>query len=251
MRKQAMEIVQQEKVGKDIYRLTLAGGLAAVPGQFVQVGVSSTADPLLKRPFSIHYCNGSRLVLLYQVTGRGTNLLAAKKEGEILEVTGPLGRGFPLPEEGRAVVVAGGMGAAPLYYLLHALKSAGRDVTFLYGARTAAALVLQEQYRSLVRHYAAATDDGSFGRQGPVTELLQEELSRRPGVVFACGPEPMLREAAAIAAGFNSRCFVSLEARMACGVGACLGCVIPGADGRYRRVCADGPVFAAEEVFPA
>ena len=248
-KKQLLEIINQEKVGEDVYRLTLLGEVAALPGQFVQVSVSPSLDPFLMRPFSVHDCSAGTLTLLYRKVGRGTELLARRRPGELLAVTGPLGKGFPAGKAGRAVVVAGGMGAAPLLYLLRSLRSAGKDVAFFYGAGTAAGLLLQNTYRSLAGEFTAVTEDGSAGEKGLVTHFIRPALAVKQADLYACGPLPMLRAVAALAKEAGADCYLSLEARMACGVGACLGCVIRAADGGWRRVCTDGPVFRAEEVF--
>ncbi|HZK25149.1 MAG TPA: dihydroorotate dehydrogenase electron transfer subunit [Oscillospiraceae bacterium] len=244
-----MEIIKHQAVSPEVRRLTLAGEITAQPGQFVQVGVTTSYDPFLKRPLSVHDWRAGELTLLYRLAGRGTCLLSAKKVGESVTVVGPLGQGFPLGGQRPAIVVAGGIGAAPLFFLLRSLQAAGKEVTFFYGARSAAELVLREQFQALATSYVEATDDGSLGRKGLVTDLLQAALLTDKADIYACGPEPMLRAVAKLAAGYQCRCYVSLEAQMACGVGACLGCVIPSTNGTYVRVCVDGPVFAAEEVF--
>lgn len=245
-----LEIIKQETVAQGYRRLILAGGIAALPGQFVQLQVSETYDPLLRRPISVHDCTEEKLVLLYRIVGRGTALLAAKKAGEMLNLLGPLGRGYSLNDRPQAVVVAGGVGAAPLYYLLRALQQAGKQVSFFYGARNRAELFLCDEYKDLAENYYEATDDGSAGTRALVTELAVPALAGLDATVYACGPLPMLREVARLAKLYGRPCYVSLEAQLACGVGACLGCVVP-VRGReqYRRVCVDGPVFAAEEVF--
>lgn len=245
-----LEIIKQETVAPGYQRLTLAGEINALAGQFVQVRVSATYDPFLRRPISIHDAAEDRLVLLYRTAGRGTALLAAKKAGETLDLLGPLGNGFPLTDQKQAVVVAGGIGAAPLYYLLRTLKKAGKQVSFVYGARNKTELLLREEYRELAANYSEATDDGSAGSRALVTDLAAPIIAGLDATVYACGPLPMLREVARLADCFDRSCFVSLEAQLACGVGACLGCVVPvkGSE-KYRRVCVDGPVFAAGEVF--
>lgn len=249
MQKKLLEIVEQVQLADDIFRLVLAGKMEARPGQFVQVSVGPVLEPFLNRPFSVHDCTETTLTLLYRVVGRGTSLLARKQKGENLTVVGPLGNGFPRTRKRRAVLVAGGMGAAPLYYLLRKLQEEGKEAVFLYGAKTAAHAVLANEYRALAQEFYLTTEDGSAGRQGLVTEILPQILAATEADVFACGPHAMLQAVAKIARGNKLSCFVSLEAQMACGVGACLGCVIAGADGSYRRVCTEGPVFAAEEVF--
>ena len=245
-----LKIIKQELVAPGHRRLTLAGGINALAGQFVQVRVSETHDPFLRRPVSVHDDTGDRLVLLYRTVGRGTALLAAKNTGETLDLFGPLGSGFPLTDRPQAVVVAGGIGAAPLYYLLRTLKQAGKQVSFFYGARNKAELLLRDEYRALAANYSEATDDGSAGTRSLVTQLAAPAIASLDATVYACGPSPMLREVARLAACCGRSCYLSLEAQLACGVGACLGCVVPvRGQEKYRRVCVDGPVFAAGEVF--
>ena len=248
-KKFSLEIVKHEDVGSQVRRLVLQGETGAMPGQFVQVTVGDTHDPYLPRPISVHDCDKNSLTLLYRQAGRGTSLLGSKKIGDILNIVGPLGNGFP-QAKGPAVVVAGGIGAAPLYFLLRTLQKAGQKVFFFYGAKTKSELVLQHNYRALVTEFTVATDDGSDGHHGFVTDIARKTIATHNCDIYACGPEGMLRQVAGIAKEYKRNCHVSMEARMACGVGACLGCVISvGKEGQYQRVCVDGPVFAGEEVF--
>lgn len=246
--KYVLQIEKHEKVAEHVRRLTLSGNIAAKPGQFVQVEVSATHDPYLMRPISVHANGASHLSLLYRVAGRGTELLAKKNVGESLQVVGPLGNGFTLTEQPAAVVIGGGIGAAPLYYLLKALRAAGKKVYFFFGAKSKEELFLLAEYQQLVTHFATATDDGSAGFHGLVTELAKPVIEAQHADVYACGPTPMLREVAQLAKAAKRGIYVSLEAKMACGVGACLGCVVPIGHG-YKRVCVDGPVFPGVEVF--
>jgi dihydroorotate dehydrogenase electron transfer subunit len=267
-------VSSHEQAATGVFLLRLSGGLAALPGQFVMVSVlpdaiplshrerpgegfkpaaaSAGCDPLLRRPLSVHDCRPAELDLLYRVAGRGTALLAGKKPGDTVDVLGPLGREFPLPAGRQAVLVGGGIGVAPLFYLAKSLLAAGREVTCLLGAKEQAGLYREQELAALGAEVRVATDDGSAGLRGPVTGLLREALSRNRGPVYACGPEPMLQATAALCREAGRECFVSLEARMACGVGACLGCVVPvrraGRD-ETARACVEGPVFSAEEVY--
>lgn len=227
--------------------MVLDGKLDARPGQFLQVRVSGTFDPLLRRPLSIHDAGGGEVRLLYREVGRGTALLAGKRPGEFLDVLGPLGNGFPAVNGENAVLVAGGLGMAPLYFLARRLFEAGKQVYFLLGARQAADVYIPDKLPGLVRRLLVATEDGSMGTRGMVTDLLAG-LSQKQATVFCCGPWSMMEEVTRLCAQRGWQSYVSLEARMACGVGACQGCVVLTARG-YRRVCADGPVFAGEEVF--
>ena len=241
-------------------------------GQFVMAEVGNGCDPLLRRPFAVHrLCRekGTGVVsrppscieILYRTVGRGTALLAEKKRGETIDLLGPLGNGFRLPHRlQRAVLVAGGMGVAPLLSLALALKerkgtrsrTAG-PIAFI-GGQTRDGILCLSDFRKSGAQVAVITEDGSRGAKGLVTDLLARFLNALalPDaarlVLYACGPVPMLERVAALARDRAIPCQVSLESAMACGVGACLGCSVPtriNADKHisYQRVCREGPVF--------
>lgn len=232
---------------------------AARAGQFVHVRCAPPGqwDPLLRRPLSLHRIDQRRgeVEVLFRVVGRGTGFLAGLAAGDEIDLIGPLGQGFPtdLAQGETAVLVAGGIGVAPLVALAEELAAKGTPLTAALGAQTAAGLVAADALGKVAGRVMTATDDGSAGHHGFVTELLAGLLERvaRP-VVYACGPEPMLRRVQAMVAenGPRVRGYLSLEARMACGVGACLGCAVrrAGPGTAYHHVCHDGPVFAAGEV---
>lgn len=239
--------------GGSSWRLRLevgAGWPEPVPGQFVMLSPGALPaaprfDPLLPRPMAVFRRDGPALEVLYKVVGRGTALLAAARAGERVRVVGPLGRGFPDPEPGaRAVLVGGGTGIASLFGLAERALARG-PVVVLLGARRAGDLMAVDEFRSLGVELRLATEDGSAGRAGLVTALLAEALAEGPASVFACGPTPMMRRAAELAAAAGRPCAISLENRMACGFGVCLGCAVPRADEGYALVCRDGPVFDA------
>ncbi len=211
--------------------------------------ISRTADFILRRPFSIHRARNGRLEILYQVIGRGTRTLEEARPSDVMDVLGPLGHGWTVPADiTRALVVAGGLGAAPMGMLVEQLAEQGVQVSFAQGAPSAGRLLARELFDSLCRRSVVATDDGSAGTCGLVTVLSAELLSReQPDVVYACGPEPMQRIVAAQCAEAGVPCQVSLERLMACGIGACLSCVVSTRDG-LRRACVDGPVFDAADV---
>ena len=196
---------------------------------------------------SLRAAAGLELDVLYQVTGRGTALLSDAQPGQKVRTVGPLGQPFPEPAPGEtALLVGGGTGIASLYAL--AARAAGRGpVRVLLGARSADALMGRDDFAALAVELRVATDDGSEGRPGLVTELLEEALAEAPGArVYACGPTPMMRRAAEVAAAAAVPCHVSLENRMACGFGICLGCAVPRRGGGFDLVCREGPVFAAD-----
>lgn len=255
----ALEVLGQEELAPGFYRLSFFSpeiADAAVPGQFLHVKVAPGLDPLLRRPLSVHAVNRrtGEVALLYRLAGRGTELLARKKKGDSLDVLGPLGRGFTLPGPGRhAAVVAGGAGIAPLFFLLQRLFEAGNPAEVLLGARNSKMLLLEKEIRTLGFFVRVATDDGSAGYRGAVTELLAELLAQGgTEMVYACGPVTMLAATARLLEEHSVDGQVSLEERMGCGVGACFSCAcrVREGDGRksYRRVCFEGPVFLAGEV---
>lgn len=253
------KILYNDRVAEGYFRLGLewkAPGVRA--GHFVMLRVSDGMDPLLRRPFGVYRTIGAKgasmrgagVEILYRVVGRGTTILSAKRPGEALGVLGPLGNGFPVPEKGKkALLVAGGMGIAPLYMLAQGLPGA----TLLFGCRTKKETVLLRDFRGLGLRIKTATEDGSAGAKGFVTALLEKDIGKDT-VVYACGPVGMLKAAAAICGKSGARCLVSLERSMACGIGVCLGCAVRTIDHEakkervYRMVCSDGPVFDGEEI---
>jgi len=250
------KVVRKETIAENVFRLTLnAPAIAgsAHPGQFVMVAVDNGFDPLLRRPFSLHQVASDGTVqLVFKIVGKGTARLARYSSGDILDCIGPLGRGYDLDSQGRAALVGGGMGIAPLYFLAKRLAArAGErvtgDVVILGAAKRAELALFAEEFSALGYRVKTATDDGSMGHHGFVTDLLQTELNDLQQV-YSCGPYPMMRIVADQARAARVGCQVSLETHMACGLGACLGCTLPGRDGHYIHVCRQGPVFDAQEV---
>jgi dihydroorotate dehydrogenase electron transfer subunit len=249
-------VLRVERFTDDLCRLTLAApqiAVAARPGQFVMIRTSLGHDPLLRRPFSIHQTStGGTVQIYFKVVGRGTNLLSRVREGEELSVFGPLGKGFKLLAERPAVLVGGGLGIAPLLFLAKelSLKKAHVETDYiLLGARAKEELtVLVEDFRQFGMHVRTATDDGSLGYQGFVTDLLSALQLANDAVVYTCGPEPMMARTVAICRSAGVECQVSVESVMACGMGACLGCTRPASDGGYTHVCKNGPVYNAEDL---
>ena len=253
------EIVRQEQLTPEIFRLTLqAPEIAshALPGQFVMVRTSPCYDPLLRRPLSIHQTIGNvQVQLLYKVVGKGTRLLAAMTPGQKVNLTGPLGHGFDFAGQQAICLVGGGMGIAPLYFLAREILRTTNPphCIVLLGGRTGAELgPLPKDFKDIgVTEIHLATDDGSLGHHGFVAELLPLRLDSGPNwTVCTCGPHPMMKAVVGQCRQHGWQCQVSLETMMACGISACLGCAIPRADlsGAYLHVCKDGPVFKAEEV---
>jgi dihydroorotate dehydrogenase electron transfer subunit len=247
-----VEVIVNDRVAEGVGLLTLAGPRIASsvrPGQFVHLRISQTADFMLRRPFSVHRAAGERLEILYQVIGRGTRELAGKRRGETMDAIGPLGHGWDVPgDAAHVLLVAGGLGAAPLGMLAEELALRGVAVTVALGAPTADRLMARDLFEGAARRVELATDDGSAGERGLVTAVSARLIAEdRLSLVCACGPEAMARTVAAQAAAAGVACQVSLERLMGCGIGACLSCVVSTTRGRLRA-CVDGPVFDAGEV---
>jgi dihydroorotate dehydrogenase electron transfer subunit len=253
------EVVKKETLARSTLLIELrakdlfSNGRRPAPGQFVMLGplLSDCADPFLNRPFSIHRLSGpDRLELLIAVVGRGTRILSAVRPGERIGLLGPLGRGFTLPDPARPILLAaGGLGVAPLFFLAEELCARGARPRLLYGAGSVDLLVPTDGLQAQGVSVGLATDDGSAGFCGFVSGLMERELGESDAYLAACGPMEMLKAVAALAASRGLELEVSLESRMACGLGACLGCTVFLPDGSGRRVCCDGPVFLAREVF--
>jgi len=242
-------------------RLRAMGWPGFDPGQFVMLSPGALAsaprsDPLLPRPMAVYReqpePSGAVIEILFKRHGRGTALLADSRPGQRVRLVGPLGRPFAPPPPGeRAVLVAGGTGIASVFELAgRALRDEATAAPLvLLGARSADDLMGEADFEALGAPLRIATEDGSRGTRGLVTDLLEEALADDvPSRVYACGPTPMMRRAAEIAALRGRACAVSLENPMACGFGVCLGCAAPLRDGGFALVCRDGPVLDAADV---
>ena len=235
-----------------VLRVSDPDGPPPDPGQFAMLaaaerwGGGSDERPYLARAFSVARVRDGEAHYLLEDVGPGTRRLCELRAGDGLWVLGPLGQGFTAPTEGRrALLVGGGVGIAPLAILQDSLILAGLSHTVLLGFRDAS----HAQGAALLRDARVASDDGSVGHGGLVTDLLTAELDRDAhAVVYACGPAPMLEAVRALCAALDVRAQLALEAGMACGFGACYGCVVPARAGGYMRVCVDGPVIDAAEL---
>lgn len=242
-------IVKNIQVINDRYcKLTLkapAQAAKALPGQFVMLYLPGEYGPMLPRPFSIFAADREKelISLLFEIRGRGTDLAAGIDEGSGIKLLGPVGSNFPEPPPG-ALLLAGGLGIAPLAFLV---KNTKIPVTIIYAVQKADCLACQpEELTRPGLTLLLASEDGSIGYEGSALDLLAIHLEQA-SALYSCGPRKMLSKAASMAAKAGVECYISLEERMACGIGACLGCVTETAQG-YKRVCSDGPVFAAAEV---
>jgi dihydroorotate dehydrogenase electron transfer subunit len=249
-------IIRFEQLTDTNIRLTLQTeeiAAAAKPGQFVMIRTGKSKDPLLRRPFSIHQTSSSgRIQILFKVTGRGTALLAHCKEGETLSVFGPLGHGFQIDSRKAACLIGGGMGIAPMLFLAKRLcqikKTTDTDLIILGGRNRVEIEPLLADFHSLDIGVMVATDDGSLGRHGLVTDVMKTVSLPNTCTIYTCGPKPMMKEVFRLCQKTKIGCQVCVESAMACGMGACLGCNIAAKNSRYVHVCSDGPVFNAEDL---
>lgn len=218
---------------------------SCLPGQFVEIQVSAHGGVLLRRPISINNVEDNKLWLLIKDAGQGTHELCNSKAGDIYNVLMPLGKGFSAIEGSEEVLLCGGgVGVAPLLYWGKVLKTMGKKVRFLIGARSSSDL-LQTDLLSLYGKVDVATEDGTAGEKGLVT--MHSAFSSAYSAIYCCGPMPMMKAVAKIAVERDIPCEVSLENKMACGLGACLCCVEDTTTGN-RCVCTDGPVFNINEL---
>ena len=254
-------VISKEKLSQKIFKLTLSSphlSKRAKPGNFVHIKVSSNCYPLLRRAFSVHNIDKQErsFEVLFKVVGKGTEILSEKSPGDMLDLLGPVGKGFSLPQKGETVMlVAGGMGIAPLWFLFtNLIKKIDKDkLMFFLGAKTKKELLYCEKLKDLRTNLIVTTDDGSFGTKGLVTDVFLKEIKRRKNksgklMIYSCGPPEMLKKISEISKQYDLFCQISLEGSMACGVGACWGCAVKLENGGYKRVCIDGPVFDAKEV---
>lgn len=264
-------IISNKKINDDFRLMRLGSAHLAKharPGQFVEIlcasGAKGAAEAFLRRPFGVHRIVRGGIEVLFEVVGKGTGVLSQMKPGNEVSVLGPLGNGFTIDKTKDAVIVAGGIGVAPLVALAQKLGKA--DVYI--GARGESHLLCEKEFRAFGCRVKVATEDGSKGYKGLVTALVEQRLAdgdtnamvypapaaqddrtfRRNVQIYTCGPTGMLKAVAALARSHGAACQVSLEEKMACGVGVCLGCPVKVTGGEYKMVCKDGPVFDAVDI---
>lgn len=237
----------------DIRMFSKAIADSAKPGQFLNIKCSNGLNALLRRPISICDIDKEKheVRFIFQVKGEGTKQLADKKVGDTIDILGPLGTPFQIDKKYKhPLLIGGGIGIFPLLLLLKTIPS--KEHAVYLGFRNKEMVVLEKEFRQYSRELSIATDDGSYGVKGYVTQLLAEKLKcQTTDIVYACGPEPMLKQVKEICSTHNIPCQLSMEQRMGCGIGACLVCACKTKkDGHweYRHVCKDGPVFWGDEV---
>jgi dihydroorotate dehydrogenase electron transfer subunit len=268
------KVVSNDRIGEGLYRMKLDAGkkISAKPGQFINVLVSESYTPLLRRPFSIYDADARTVEIVYKALGAATKVLADKKSGDVLDFLGPLGKPYLdfnsalRTPHSAIVVIGGGTGAASTYFLAKVLKKNKVRFTFIQGAQNKSQIVAAAEFKKLGCIFT--TDDGSLGEKGFVTDVLSrvideaQTIKRNPKrssksekqrfTIFACGPKPMFAAIKKLAEKrTNISVYASFEEYMGCGIGACLSCAVEVKKGdytEYKRVCKDGPVFNLSDV---
>lgn len=252
------ELIKKEKLIDGIYKFSVkAPEIAniAKAGQFLEIKVSETGEPFLRRPISIFNIDKESGIVefIFQVKGRGTELLQQKEIGTMIDIMGPLGFGtFNIQEYKSVAIIGGGIGIYPLYELTKELKGKASLNVYL-GFRDKSLVTCEKEFEAIgLNKLVVTTDDGSYKEKGFAIDFMKKDIEEhKVDMIFACGPLPMLRAIREYAIKENIPCQISLEERMGCGIGACLGCavkVISGAEPRYGHVCKEGPVFEAKNV---
>ncbi len=242
------KIAEKKKLANDIFDITVFCPETAEdvkPGQFVHILCGN--EVYLRRPISIcEVAEGKSLRFIFQVKGEGTKALSSKKVGDEVDFLGPLGNGFDIEDADEdVIVIGGGIGIFPL---LELTKRIGKRASVMLGFRSAENIILEDEFSKYTDKLFVATEDGSLGYKGFVTELLENALkSNKVDKIYTCGPMPMMKAVSDVAKEYGIPAYASLEERMGCGIGACVGCTAT-VNGEKKRVCKDGPVFNAWEV---
>ena len=254
------KLIKKEELKKDIFKFSVQAKEItdiAKPGNFIEIRVTDQVEPFLRRPISIYNLDKENGILefIFQVKGKGTKILAKREEGQNVDIIGPLGNGvFKFENYQNIAVIGGGIGVFPLYELSKRAKEAGKNINVYLGFRDKDFVVLENEFKKVSDNLTIATDNGSYGKDGFAINFLKEDSeNQKPDCIFACGPVPMLRAVKEFAIQENIDCQVSLEERMGCGIGVCVGCSVKTAKSpkdapEYYGVCKVGPVFDAKEV---
>ena len=249
------KLIKKEKLKEDIYKFSVETeeiAKTAKPGQFLEIRVQDKIEPLLRRPISIYNIEGNKVEFIFQVRGKGTEILAEKEEGQEIDILGPLGSGtFSFAGKKNIAIIGGGIGIFPLYELAKQAKT-DTKINMYLGFRSKDFVTLEEEYRKVSDKFVLTTDDGSYGEKGFAINFLKEDIEKEAiDGIYACGPLPMLKAVQQLAKEKNIPCQISLEERMGCGIGVCLGCAVQinaGDQIVYGHVCKGGPVFDASTV---
>ncbi|MCD6218349.1 dihydroorotate dehydrogenase electron transfer subunit [bacterium] len=252
MLRENAEIISNDNIGAELFSMRVKSSAIARnwrPGQFVHIlpPVNTGKPPMLRRPISILASQNDEFEFIYRVAGEGTSLISQMKPSDTLDIIGPLGNGFDnIPDsQGLHILIGGGVGAPPMIALARLLHEKKLDVEFYQGAKDASDLILNNEMENSEFKYHVTTEDGSIGHKGLVIDILPEN-TKQIAAVYACGPIGMMKAILKWRDNAGFPYFVSIENKMACGIGVCLGCSAPTVDGKYIRTCIDGPVFNAD-----
>ncbi len=250
------DLIGKEEINNGIFKFTIKApeiANSAKPGQFLEIKVSDVQEPFLRRPISIYSIDGENVTFIFQTRGRGTELLSKKEIGDKVDLIGPLGYGtFKVDDFKSVAIIGGGLGIYPLYELTKRLKNRTNLNVYL-GFRNKDFVSCEKEFEAIgLGKLCVTTDDGSYKEKGFAIDFMKKDIEEHMvDMIYACGPLPMLKAVKAFAEEKNIPCQISLEERMGCGIGACLGCavkVISGEEPRYGHVCKEGPVFNATDV---
>ena len=252
------KLVKKEKLLDGLYKFSVEAKKIvdlAKPGNFVEIKVNENLDPFLRRPISIYNLDKEKGILefIFQVRGNGTNILAKKEEGDLIDIIGPLGSGtFKFEGKKNIAIIGGGIGIFPLYELAKEANNSGLNVHTYLGFRNKDLVTLENEFEAVSTNLTITTDDGSYKEKGFAINFLNEDIENFD-CIYACGPLPMLRAVKKLAEEKGIQCQVSLEEKMGCGLGVCLGCAVKTAASpkdapEYVHVCKAGPVFDSKIV---
>lgn len=244
------KVLYNKKISEGFFRLGFdSSGFECVQGgEFVMLGLKGESfDPLLKRAFGVYKSENNKIEIVYKVVGKATSLMTHVCAGDTIDIEGPFGKHFSQPRDGKKVIlIAGGVGIAPFYLMAKEIK---KDAILIYGGRTKEDLIIAEDFKNLGCQVKLVTEDGSIGEKGLVTDVLATMKNDMTDcVLYSCGPTPMLKAVSMIALKENIVSYVSLEGRMACGFGVCLGCAVKTTTEGNKMVCKDGTIFASKEI---
>ena len=254
------ELLRKEQIVKDVYKFTIKAEeivKLARPGNFIEIRVINQTEPFLRRPISIYNLDIEKGILefIFQVKGKGTQILAQRNIGEKIDIIGPLGYGtFKIGDKTNVAIIGGGIGIFPLYELAKEIKNQEKRVKAYLGFRSKDLVMLENEFTKVTDNLIITTDDGTYGKKGYAIDYLIEDMKKEKyECIYACGPLPMLKSVQEYANKNNIECQISLEEKMGCGLGVCLGCAVKTARSskdspQYFQVCKGGPVFNAKDV---
>ena len=253
------KLIKKEEIIKDIFKFSVEAKeivKTAKPGNFIEIRVNDQTEPFLRRPISIYNINKEAEILefIFQIKGNGTNLLSKKQIGDKIDILGPLGNGtFKFEKYNNIAIIGGGIGIFPLYELAKEAKAQGKKVSTYLGFRNKDLVMLEKEFKEISDKLVITTDDGSYAEKGFAIDYLKKNIEKKNTCIYACGPLPMLKAVQKYAVENNINCQISLEEKMGCGLGVCLGCAVkkassPKDNPEYYHVCKGGPVFNAKDV---